>query len=252
MQEITFTKLYKLFRLDNMNNWDTVLAIDGSDHSRHGPVGVGKSAIGVQFVVVLHPDATIARNIVLKKDIEQFERLLKARRKFVPIMLDEAEWFFYKRHSMRGEQKERILHYMTNRKEAKFHIWCLPRIWDLDIDVLNERVQWRLRIEARGIATLWSRNSPEFWNKDRDVWGHYEATFSNICLPPSYMWNEHEPLGEYHRCIEAFIPAVRDYKGRIKEPAVRAREKWVEWEENALQVAHSGKLLGDNTKGGIT
>jgi len=141
---------------------------------------------------------------------------------------------------------------MTNRKEAKFHIWCLPRIWDLDVSVLNERVQWRLRIESRGVATLWNRNSPEYWNQDRDGWGHYEATFSNICLPPPYMWNEHEPLGEYHRCIEDFEPALIGRGGVIKKPAVRAREKWVEWEENALQVAHSGKLLGDNTEGGIT
>lgn len=224
VEEITFSKLRARLILDNIHQWDSVMAIDGADSGRHGPVGVGKTAIMLQLLLTLHPHATIANNVVIKDDYEHYQALLLDPTEFIPIGVDEAEWFFYKRSAMTTQQKRDILQFMSNRKEKKFHLFCLPRIWDLDIVMLYERVQWRLKIEKRGVASLYMRNSPSKWDKDRDLWGEHVVRFHDIPMPPDYIWNE------YMRCIYAYIPAVWEGTGANRFPAVPARRADDIWE----------------------
>lgn len=226
MSEIlTFRRMIARFKLDNLTQWDTVLCIDGAESCRHGPVGLGKTAVASQILVSLHPHATIAGNMVVKDDEEHYVQLLRRKDLFVPIAVDEAENWWYKRTAMKGDQKNRVIQFMSNRKELKFHILVLPRIWDMDEYLRRERIQWRLRVERRGEVSLFVRNSPSKWNKEKDRWGHHEGTFYEVPMPPQCVWRE------YHRCLDVYRPAKWKGTGQKKElifPARRAKE--LDWE----------------------
>ena len=222
-QVLSFKRMIARFKLDNLTQWDTVLCIDGAESCRHGPVGLGKTAVASQILLSLHPHATIASNMVIKNDEEHYLQLLKRKDLFVPIAVDEAENWWYKRTAMHGKQKNRVIEFMSNRKELKFHILVLPRIWDMDEYLRKERIQWRLRVEKRGEVSLHVRDSPSNWDKKKDKWGRHEGTFFDVPMPPHYVWRE------YHRCLDAYKPAEWDgvgIKAELISPARRAKDVW--------------------------
>jgi len=206
-------------KLDNLHDHDTVLCIDGADDNRHGSVGLGKSNLVLAYMFALNPYSTIANNLVIGNDYEHYTDLLNARPWYTVVACDEWEWFVYKRTSMHGTQKDTVREFMSNRKERKFHIGALPRIWDVDKVILKERIKWRLRVEDRGRASLHMRNAPSKWDKKTDLWGLHIGTFTEIPRVPWWLWNE------YQRCLKAYRPAETDRTGKmVIRPVKRAHE----------------------------
>lgn len=221
MKTITMNTLVRRFWLDTLDKYDVVMVIDGSDDNRHGPVGLGKSSLLIQLVVRTSPRATIARNVVLKDDEERYMELLNDSAKYTVIGVDEAEWFYYKRQAMTKGQKHRVMQFMTNRKECKYHYLALPRIWDMDPYFRTYRVQWRLKVTDRGEAWLYVRNAPAKWDEKKDIWGFHVATFYDIPDSPPWLWNE------YQRCVDGYVPARMDEtRKRLLRPAERVPDIW--------------------------
>jgi len=204
MRTITMETLVRRLWLDTLDAYDVVMVVDGSDDNRHGPVGLGKTSIILQLIVATSPRATIARNLVLKDNEVHYMELLNDPTPYTVIGVDEAEWYYYKRQAMTKGQKHRVMQFMTNRKERKFHFLALPRIWDMDPYFRMYRVQWRLKVTDRGEAWLYVRNAPSKWDEKKDKWGFHVATFYDIPMSPPWLWNE------YQRCVDGYVPALMD------------------------------------------
>lgn len=209
------SKLIRALRKRNMNDYDTFLVIDCSNDNPLGTVGHGKTEKGELITLAINrvptirkvykalgidPDdmiPTIAKNIVMQNDHDMHKDLLENSPPFTPILLDEAQYSWYKRWHGFKTQKNRVVRFFANRKHNLYHINCLPSIWEMDKGMMDTRIQLRLKVTSRTTAILYERNSPFTWKPEPDRWGREITKYRDI---PRLI----EPLREeYHRCNRA-------------------------------------------------
>lgn len=217
-------KVSTLWKKDNLNDYDTYVLFDCKGN-RHGKVGTGKSDKLIQFLLALgyirfdgtyinEPRVTIAKNLVLKNDYDHHWELLRSPELFLPVALDEGQWFWYNRWHGKKTQVERVLEFMTNRKENKFHLTATPSIWRIDKALREDRIQWRIISTARDRAKLfqcgpmYSETGVKLWDEKKDKWGLQVTEFHDIPKLPEY-YND-----EYQRCIDELVIECKQKKDK--------------------------------------
>ncbi len=197
---VTFSQWLALMMDDLSHHYDVAVAIDGDDSNRHGPVGLGKSNILLEIGYALQPYANLKRDLVVRDSISQFQSCLQDRRPFKLSMIDEAEWFFFKQWWYRPEVKGLTPEFKSNRKEQRIWLFCLPVIWDTVEFIRDKRIQWRLKVEKRGTASLYMHCASRWNDEKKDKWGTYITTFVEIPRVPDAVWDRYQDLVDSHVC----------------------------------------------------
>jgi hypothetical protein len=198
MKDITVEDFAAQLWVDNLNNWDSVVVIDGASENRHGRVGTGKSRILKHLMYETDPHISLPYNLVVQDDVSHYQKLLDLPQPYLVIGVDEGSSFWYLRKHGKKDQIERVLMFHRNRKQFKFHFTALPSIWDMDKWIRKERVQWRIKVIDRGYAEVYRRNSPAKWSETKDEWGVREIAWEGITEGPS------DRITTYDRCIKEF------------------------------------------------
>jgi hypothetical protein len=239
------SKMIRVLRKRNMNDFDTFLVIDCSNDNPLGTVGHGKTEKGGSITLAINhvpeirkvykgldidPDdriTTIARNFVMQNDHDLHQELLGTSPPLTPILRDEAQFAWYKRWHGIKTQKDRVVKFFANRKDNLYHINCLPSIWEMDKGMMDTRIQLRLKVTGRASATLYERNSPFRWNPKADAWGREITKYQDIPRWPEYLREE------YHRVNRAL-------KVKYKKKKNMETKEYEDTEEyhSTLQRAH--------------
>jgi hypothetical protein len=198
----SFSQWLALMMDDLDNNYDIVICLDSNDANRHGPVGGGKSNLGLILGKCLGPTFSFYEDLVIRDDLFTFKDCVESRRPYKVILVDEAEWFFFLQWWMRRDVKALTPEFMSNRKERRIWILILPLIWDMVAFMRESRIQWRLRIEDRGSATLFMRGPRGFNSEKMDWWGTEVSEFWNIPRVPEEPWHKYEELALGHQCVD--------------------------------------------------
>lgn len=198
MKEITLEDFAAQLWVDNLDNWDSVVVIDGAMENRHGRLGMGKSRILKHLMYETDPDITLPYNMIVQDDVSHYYKLLNLPQPYLVIGTDEGSSFWYLRKHGKKDQIERVLMFHRNRKQYKFHFTALPSIWDMDKWIRKERVQWRIKVIDRGYAEVYRRNSSAKWNPDKDEWGVREIIWERIPEGPT------KRIATYDRCNDQF------------------------------------------------
>lgn len=198
----SFTQWLAVLMNDLQDDYDVVICIDSDDINRHGPVGGGKSDIAHWIARAMNPSFNIYTDMVVKDDLAEFKQNLDDRHAYKVIWLDEAEWFLFKQWWQKPWVKPLTPEFMSNRKERRIWILCVPLIWDIVGFMRDARVQWRLKVQKRGEAALFMRG-PRMWNDwERDKWGTYITTFKDIPPTPDGARAQYEERVFGHKCVK--------------------------------------------------
>jgi len=178
-----------LLRRDIEEHYDVVVCLDGDDANRHGPVGIGKSRVGLIlgeelnptiledaegriFALgrtrdpatgawtpgcglvgewsVLHRGFDVERDVVIKDDMAHAEEVINRRGEANQVLVfDEGEHFLWQQNWQKEHVKRMTPEFMTNRAEGRVWIFVMPLIWETVRFFEENRFQWRLRIRAR-------------------------------------------------------------------------------------------------------
>jgi len=214
---ITLRALLLRMIADLADGYDVVILIDGNDENRHGPVGTGKTNLGLWIAYALAQllqegaDRAglgetfwfdIDEDLVVRDDLKGFRTAIRDRRFGKIILLDEAEWFFFNEWHSYKEVKANTPEFMSNRKEGRVWILAIPTIWKMLDFMRDTRIQWRIRMETRYTATVFMRGPSRSNLPKKDVWGIGVTRPRKIPMLPSSIWKGYERRIDQHVCEE--------------------------------------------------
>src|SRR6266508_5001453 len=146
---LSYSRLCAVLMDDLEQNYDVVVALDSTAQNRHGPVGVGKTNLGYILAKTMNPHFDLKRDMVVKDDLNQAERMMEDRRPYKICWFDEAEWFFFLQWCQRSRVRAMTPEFMSNRKERRIWLLHIPVIWGAVWFMVDYRIQWRLRMKDR-------------------------------------------------------------------------------------------------------
>ncbi len=208
---LSYSRLCAVLMDDLEQNYDVVVALDSTAQNRHGPVGVGKTNLGYILAKTMNPHFDLKRDMVVKDDLNQAERMMEDRRPYKICWFDEAEWFFFLQWWQRSRVRAMTPEFMSNRKERRIWILNIPVIWGAVWFMVDYRIQWRLRMKDRYNVDVFMRSGiPSAKARKMDWWGSYRGTISEIPKVPDRDWGRYEDLYLDHpkpcvrgRCVSA-------------------------------------------------
>lgn len=214
---ITLRTLLLRMIADLADGYDIVILIDGNDDNRHGPVGAGKTNLGLWLAYaiaqILQKAAEAAglgdvfsfdveTDAIIRDDLKAFKIAVKDRRFGRIVFVDEAEWFFFNEWHAYKEVRALTPEFMSNRKEGRVWILLIPTIWKMQDFMRETRIQWRIRMETRYTATIFVRSAARKNLPKKDVWGIGLTQVREVLRFPLGIWYRYEDLIDAHVCDE--------------------------------------------------
>ncbi len=192
---LSFTRWLAVLMDDLQQGYDIVICIDSKGQNRHGPVGVGKTNFADLIAHSLNPDFDLKRDMVVRDDIAQAERVMEDRRPYKICWFDEWEWFAFLQWWQRPRVKALTPEFMSNRKEGRIWIFCIPVIWAAVWFFVDYRIQWRLCMKSRTEVDVFMRNRvPTRQDRSYNKWGAYKGTITEVPKVPDREWDRYEQV----------------------------------------------------------
>jgi len=161
---ITIKSMGKEIRQRLKADFDAVLAVSGADP------GIGKTHLGIQLGMQIDKNFDLDKNIAYLPDDQEIIEKFNKIDQYSVLQIDEAGNVLYKLQWMSRMQQSINQMYMTERKQNKCTILCIPRFTDLNEHFRNYRVKFWIWIPTRGVGILYRRDD----DKDaRDPW-HFD------------------------------------------------------------------------------
>lgn len=230
LESLVRALLYNYF-----DHYDIVLGIESDKRDWRGTLGHGKTDTALRIVYWLKYelnriaallgfddlefDFDMARDLVVKDNLEQFREVLSARGFGRFKVYDEAEWFFSKRYHQFRDVRALDAKFDSNRKEGSVHVLVLPNVFDAIDKIAKERLQVLFRKQGRESMVVCVRNGIS--DPQRNVWGRTIVRVQDMRPVPAYLWKEYEQLYDRHDAIcpeeDVCVSAIRDRWGRSRE-----------------------------------
>jgi hypothetical protein len=162
-------------------NQDVKVFCDSAKSYRFGPVGAGKSNKAHLIVRVFDPWSPLRMILVPVDAIPEYEGIVRARRRYQVMWVDEARWFIGKEYASVKRTKIARAELQTDRKLNQVAVYCDGSIWATTDPLLHSgRFTWRYKSLDRTSAELWMWNGHV--DRDTDEYGQYQATHEKIPL----------------------------------------------------------------------
>ena len=192
---LLFSRWIAVLMDDLATDYDVVVCIDATAQNRHGPVGVGKTNLGMILARTMSPYFDLKRDMVVRDDIRQAERIMSDRKPYKICWFDEWEWFAFLQWWQKPRVKALTPEFMSNRKERRIWILNIPVIWGAVWFFVDYRIQWRVRMKDRYTADVFMRSGiPSRRMRAKDYWGKYMGTVTDIPKVPDRWWGRYEDL----------------------------------------------------------